>query len=117
MFWKKVSMILIVFMAIFSGACFASTTENVSDAKELSNDYKDISDMLSAGVSYNDYSELYKKATLYNHRFNRKYQNAVLMQNVIYEANDVQALYDLISIVWNHKITSNMTDISLRSVV
>jgi hypothetical protein len=102
-------------MMLFSGNCFADTKENVYDAKELSNDYKDISDMFSIGVKYNDYSELYKKATLYNHRFNRKYQDEILMQNIIDEANQVQSLYDLISNVWAHKITSNTTDISLSS--
>ena len=39
------------------------------------------------------------------------------MQNIIGEANNVQALYDLISNVWSHKITSNMTDISLSSEI
>ena len=112
----KIYKLFIVFlglMLLLIETCFANLNDGIRDAKDLSNDYKDIAGMLENGTNYLAYSDLYQKATIQNHRLERNYNNEVLMQNVIMEADEVQFLYFAIDEIWQHQITSNETDVTL----
>ena len=127
--WKSIILILIV--CSFSSICYAEeepTEETAppqqttidfsayySEARDVSNAYKDVRDMFSGGMNYPTYTEINNKAKLQSMRFCRNHELDENMKFIIKYVKNLQHLHNILNSAWRDHIFSGMTDTELTS--
>ena len=118
---RKIVVLFTLFTVLVMGTCFAEQNqvnqEHITAAEHLSNDYKDMRDMLRTGMTLKDFETLYNTAKLDKVRLMRDIEGDKNMVEVYVQVEDTQFLYDLIEDTWHQYAYSEVTDIKISDAI